>query len=140
MTDRNASIRQMIAKDLSRGPAWTKSYTHCRSIILQMLRDREITRIIPVGGTRRNMIGLTQVGAERFGYTGAPIHEPEAFQLRPRHHKPDAAERAEHKLVLADHVANGGTVVSSASDVGMSKSYCQILWREILAELGPQAV
>lgn len=66
---------------------------------------------------------------------------PTAPRARKAKHsrKPDPAKRAMQKAVIAEHVADGGTVKAAAALLGISQSHGSNLWREIVVDMGTQA-
>lgn len=144
MTDRTAGIRQKIADDLAEGPAWARSYTHCRSVVLAMIEAGDVTRTKPEGGKRHNMIALTEQGAARYvpDRSAVPTAEPQLQKPKrgkghSRKHDPARASRLRDRL--AELVADGLTIAAASQKMQISKSYGGKIWRDICAGLGWQA-
>jgi len=144
MTDRTAGIRQKIADDLAEGPAWARSYTHCRSILLSMIDAGDVTRTKPEGGKRHNMIALTEQGAARYVPDRSDVMtvEPQLQKSQrgkghSRKHDPARASRLRDRL--AELVANDHSIRSAARTMQISQSYASSIWRDICAGLGWQA-
>lgn len=135
------SFREAIARDLRDGPAWARSYQDAKRVIDQMVADGEVARVAPEGGRACNMIALTLEGAGQY-FPG----EAEVYWVLPRKKAvplTSAADRSAHRAaqkdVVAQVVSEGGAASHAADLLGVSASYCQRLWREIVADMGAQA-
>lgn len=130
-----------IALRLANGPVWIRSFQHQPQALEAMRLAGHIERTKPARGIGRNMVGLTAAGAAYYGLRVSHDNLIEPLlerTVRPRR-KPSKADHAAHRDALAEHVANGGTIIGFAPVIGMSKSYCQLRWFEICDELGWQA-
>lgn len=118
-------FRAAVAADLARGPAWAKSYADFKETIKAMVADGEVDRVAPAGARYRNMLALTQRGAVRY--------------FGPDHSLDLPRSRAEECEVIAEIVADGGSLASAARRLGITYFVAQQRWRTICAGLGEQA-
>ena len=95
-------------------------------MIAAMIADGEVERVAPVGARFRNMIGLTELGATR--YFGR------------NHGLAVVRTKADERDLIAERIAEGGTLADAARELGISYYVAQARWREICQALGPQAV
>lgn len=123
---RACPFRTAVAADLSQGPAWARSFQDCKSVVAAMIADGEVDRVAPPGGRFRNMIALTEAGAVR--YFGR------------KHGLRVVRSRGEERDLIAEFIAEGGSLADAARDMGLSYYVAQTRWREICEALGPQAV
>lgn len=81
-----------------------------------------------------------------FLFNGSPPPAPGWPQMRPRKAAPKArprvvpAEVVEQRALLAELVAEGMTIRAAAAVLGKSQQRASQIWREIVAEMGAQAV
>lgn len=80
----------------------------------------------------------------RFLFDNSPPPAPGWPAMTPRPEKGHSRKRvpdklAQQKAVIAEIVANGGFVKDAAPVLGIRKSRCGAIWREIVAEMGWQA-
>lgn len=121
-------VRQMIARKLRDGPAWARSYQAAKRMLDVMVEDGEIERIAPEGQTFRNMVVLTPKGAQRY-FPG----DSDVFVTR-------APTRAQEREAMAEAVANGSSILAAGRALGISEPLAKKRWREIVQEMGGQAV
>lgn len=52
----------------------------------------------------------------------------------------DKAAAVEHRDQIAEHVANGLSIDAAAKALGLGRDYGRLVWRAVVAGMGPQAV
>ena len=119
------SIQEDIARKLSSGPGWTRSFQASKSTLNAMIEADEVGRVKPIGGASYNMVALTATGSRK--YLGKVIRRcaPTREQIMDR---------------LASKVAGGLDVRSASRAVGIPPAHGLMLWDRIVADLGWQAV
>jgi hypothetical protein len=118
-------FRCALASDLAQGPAWANSFRDCKSLVEAMVADGEIERVAPSGASYRNMIALTQAGARRYFGKAVGVY----FVL----------SRADERDVIAEVIAEGGSLADAARRLAMPYPTAKKRWNEIRASLGGQA-
>lgn len=52
----------------------------------------------------------------------------------------DKAAAIEHRDMIAEHVANGLSIDAAAKALGLGRDYGRLVWRAVVAGMGPQAI
>lgn len=136
------NIRKVIAEQCIDGPCWIRSFQDVKAVLDAMVADGELALVAPANGVGRNMVGLTHAGARKYR-----LRVQDHFLFTTPEKPPrkdgrflDPVERAKQRDIVAERVANGHTLRSCAERLGVSHSTVDVIWSEIKAGLGPQAV
>lgn len=147
MTD----IRPEIAQQLSNGPKWIRSFHRVKPVLDGMVAAGDLALTAPANGVGRNMVGLTAVGAARYGLAvpdeclvDAPAPKRPKTRVRVERdplpkldgRKPAPDVREKQKAQLAEHLAEGGSLNQAVDVLAVSRNTIDRIWKEIQADLG----